>query len=82
MYVYAVRMSAQLAWQDPSAIEDEPKRRIHRHVGTSDRVSYWGGGAGDFGYPSFVQLCDTPGNMLVAFYDEDDAPNIWVMPLY
>jgi len=82
LYLYAITMSAQVAWQDPSTMADEPKKRIHRHVGTREAVSYWEGGAGDFGYPSFAQLGEEPRQTAVAFYDEDDKPNIWIMSLY
>lgn len=89
MYIYSASMSARLAWQDPTALADEPQKRLHRHIeegetafGSADTASYWGGKAGDFDYPTFIQLGPNLSDILVTFYDEPPWPNIWQMTLY
>jgi len=81
-FVYASTMSAELAWQDPSLLEDEPQKRIHKQVGSPETASYWGGGAGDFGYPTMVQWGPSPHETLIVFYDEGQQPNLWQTTLY
>lgn len=80
-YVYALVGSAQLAWQDPLAFAAGRRWRIHRQVGPAERASYWSGRAGDFGYPTFVQLGPTRSDILLVFYDESPWPNLWQMAL-
>jgi hypothetical protein len=75
-------MSADLAWQDPSAMEGEQLKRLHRHVGTAESASYWGGDAGNFGYPTFVQLGPRRADRLVVFYDGVEKPDLWKTSLY
>jgi hypothetical protein len=82
LYIHMVSMSAQLAWQDPTALADEPRKRIHKHIGTSETASYWEGNAGDFGYPRFVQLGPSQSDIIVTFYDGPPWPDIWQMSLY
>jgi hypothetical protein len=81
-FVYAATMSAELAWQDPSLLEEEPKKRIHRQAGQDETASYWDGLAGDFGYATMVKSGPSPHESLVVFYDEGPKPNLWRMPLY
>jgi hypothetical protein len=80
-YIYTVSMSAQLAWQDPTALVDEPRRRLHEQIGARDHASYWGGDAGDFGYPTFVELGPDESDIFLTFYDESPRPNLWQMYL-
>lgn len=75
--IYAVTMSAHRAWQDPTVLEDEPRKKLHEHVGSGESASYWNGNAGDFGYPTFFQRRDDPSSLLMSFYDEPPWPNIW-----
>ncbi len=79
--MYAVTMSAQRAWRDPTALEDEPRRMLHEHTGTAESASYWDGSAGDFGYPTFVQRGGDSSDLMISFYDEPPWPNIWTMTL-
>lgn len=80
-YIYAVTMSAHLAWQDPTTLVDEPRTRLHRQIGPADSASYWSGDAGDFGYPTFVRTDGDSSGVLITFYDEGPNPNLWQMPL-
>lgn len=80
-YLYAITCSAQLAWQDPRTFATEPRRRIHERLGPDEAASYWDGRAGDFGYPTFVQLGPGASDVLMVFYDESTWPNIWQMAL-
>jgi hypothetical protein len=80
-YIYAVSMSAHLAWQDPTEIDREPRYRLHKQVGDADAASYWDGTAGDFGYPTFVKLGPTKSDVFVTFYDESPRPNLWYQTL-
>lgn len=80
--IYIVQMGAKLAWQDPTALADEPRRQLHRQIGTAESASYWAGDAGDFGYPTFVQTESMDADLLVTFYDEGPKPNLWQMPLH
>lgn len=89
LYIYVVSMSAQLAWQDPTAMAGESRKRLHKHVrasktafGASDTAAYWDDSAGDFGYPTFTQTGPDRSDILVTFYDEPPWPNIWKMTLY
>lgn len=81
-YIYSVSVSAHLAWQDPTELESVPRKRLHRQIGQSNSASYWEGAAGDFGYPTFVQLGPNTSDILLMFYDESPRPNIWKMYLY
>jgi Neuraminidase (sialidase) len=81
-YIYAITVSAQLAWQDPQALAEEPRRRIHEQISPPETASYWDGTAGDFGYPTFVQLGPDQSDILTVFYDESPRPNLWQMTLY
>jgi hypothetical protein len=80
-YIYAVMMSAHLAWQDPTTLSDGPRTRLHRQIGPPGSASYWSGDAGDFGYPTFVRTRKGGSGVLVTFYDEGPNPNLWQMPL-
>lgn len=80
-YIYAVSMSAHLAWQDPAEIVQQPRYRLHKQIGDSDSASYWDGTAGDFGYPTFVQFGPTKSDVFITFYDESPQPNIWQQTL-
>jgi len=68
--LYSLRMSAYLAWQDPTAMADEEPTSIYN----STR---------DFAYPTFVEV-PTQDEPLVAFYDDDretGMTNIWLASL-
>jgi hypothetical protein len=80
-YVYQVSMSAQLAWQHPPSLSRQPRTQLHRQIGAADRSSYWDGDAGDFGYPTFVQLGEDRSDCLLVCYDEGERPNLWQMAL-
>lgn len=80
-YIYALSMSAHLAWQDPRKLAEEPYRRIHRQIGDPERSSYWQGDAGDFGYPTFVNLGPDRSDAFLTFFDEGPRPNLWQMYL-
>ncbi len=77
--IYAVTMSAQRVWQDPTVLEDEPRKKLHEHIGSADTATYWNGNAGDFGYPTFVQQGGDSSELMMSFYDEPSWPNIWTM---
>lgn len=81
-FLYTLTTSAGLAWQDPTTLAEESRNRLHQHVGTAETSSYWDGDAGDFGYPTFIQLGSEPSDILVTFYDEAGRPNIWQTYLY
>ena len=70
-YVQVVNASARLLWQDPTLLADEPVRRLHNQIGSGN----------GFGYPTFTQLGRDRRNTVVAFYDEDTEPNVWVTSL-
>lgn len=80
--IYQTTTSAQLVWQDPTALADAPRKRLHERIGDIDRTSYWDGDAGDFGYPTFVQTGPCRADCLLVCYDEADRPNLWQMALY
>ena len=73
-FMQVVTMSAQLAWQDPTAMVDEEVRRLNVQMASSGRSF-------DFGYPTFTQLGDDDRNTVVTFYDESYEPNVWLMSL-
>lgn len=81
-FIYAATMSAELAWQDPTLLEEESRKRLHRQAGYPATASYWDGLAGDFGYATMVRWGSSPQESLVVFYDEGPEPNLWRMPLY
>jgi hypothetical protein len=81
-YISAVTTSAQLVWQDPTTIADESRQRLHEHKGSVETVSYWDGNAGDFGYPTLVQLGPSQSDILVTFYDDPPSPDIFQIRLY
>lgn len=74
-------MSAHLPWQDPRAIADDLRMRLHRQIGSAESASYWSGDAGDSGYPTYVQPGLSDDDLLVTFYDEGPKPNLWQLPL-
>lgn len=73
-YMYYLTMSAQLAWQDPTAMADEEVERLSAQLSSSSREF-------DFGYPTFTRLGQDRRNTVVAFYDESFSPNVWLMSL-
>jgi hypothetical protein len=81
-FIYAARMDAELAWKDPTLLEEEPKKQVHQQTGQDETMSYWDGVAGDFGYPTMVQWGSSPDKSVIVFYDEGPKPNIWRMSLY
>lgn len=79
--VYQVSISAQLAWQSPPALSEQHRKCLHRQIGHENKASYWDGDAGDFGYPTFIELGDSRSDYLLVCYDEDERPNLWQMAL-
>jgi len=80
--IYQSSMSARLTWQDPTALTTEPRKRLHNQITTMEKTSYWDGDAGDFGYPTFIQLGPTHEDCLLVCYDGGPRPNLWAMTLY
>ena len=72
--LYALHASAQLAWQNPTRLAELPVKPIHEALAEEYLE--------DFSYPTFAQLGDGHGTILVAFYDEDETPNVWLTSLY
>ena len=70
--VHVINASARLLWQDPSLLADQPVKELA--VQMSDNEA-------DFGYVTFAKTGEDRRHTLVAYYDEDVAPNIWLMSL-
>ncbi|WP_114579014.1 sialidase family protein [Saliphagus sp. LR7] len=70
--VHVIDASARMAWQDPALLEEEPVSKLA--VQMSDIEA-------DFGYVTFAKTGEDRRHTLVTFYDEDEAPNIWLMSL-
>ncbi|WP_436934587.1 sialidase family protein [Halovenus marina] len=70
--VNSMQASARLLWQDPTLLEDTPVTPIA--VQMSDNEA-------EFGYATFAKMGEDRRHTLVTFYDEDVAPNIWLMSL-
>lgn len=79
--IYQASISAQLAWQDPTALSRQHQKCLHQQIGDTNRTSYWNGDAGDFGYPTFIQFGQTGSDSLLVCYDENKRPNLWQMAL-
>lgn len=70
-------MSAHLAWQDPTELAREPRFRLRKQRSDPTTASYWDGWAGDFGYPTFVQLGPSKSDIFITFYNENPKPDLW-----
>lgn len=70
------RVRTERFWSDPACLQNQTIHSLHASECTDETLSYWEGGAGDFGYPSLHSSKSTD-NLHLAFYDGHDRPNIW-----
>lgn len=70
--VHVINASARMTWQDPTLLAEEPVSKLAVQMSDNE---------GDFGYVTFAKTGGDRRHTLVTFYDEDVAPNIWLMSL-
>lgn len=70
--VRSISVSARLAWQDPSLIEEQPVRDLAIQMADN---------SADFGYVSTENLGRDRRHIIATWYDEDVDPNIWISSL-
>ena len=68
----SLSVSARLAWQDPTLIEEQPVRDLAVQLANDNA---------EFGYASTENVGRDRRHTLITWYDEDVSPNIWIASL-